>query len=153
MHATAALTTGIHVCPWCRAQHLIFAHLSHHLASAVFQPWRAPACMLLCPWGLGPVPSHVVSPSRGEGRLRPPPGYAQRRGRGSSPHAGIVRAQLRGAPEVVQRVVGHVQQLVGLAQAVPGPVVLGVQVRRSPVRIWTDNIVQVKNGLLESAAL
>lgn len=46
-------------------------------------------------------------------------------------------AHLGGVPEVVERIEGHLQQLVGLAQPVPGPVVLWVQINRPPVGLCT----------------
>jgi len=61
----------------------------------------------------------------------------RRASQGCCPWRRRKNARLGGAPEVVQRVEGHVQQLVRLAQAVPGAVVARVQVHRAPVRLCT----------------
>lgn len=52
-----------------------------------------------------------------------------------TPHARIMWPQLRGPPEVVQGVEGHAQQLIGLPQPIPCPVVSWVQLHSTPVRL------------------
>jgi len=97
-------------------------------------------CMRQCvsrharrPGGAPRAPGRAARRAGQRGR----PARRARRGGGAGWGGGARRrgARLRGAPEVVQRVVGHVQQLVRLAQAVPGAVVARVQVHCAPVRL------------------
>lgn len=55
-----------------------------------------------------------------------------------SPHAGIIGSQLSGSLEVVHGIDRHVQQLIGLAQAVPSPIILGVQGCGSPICVCSE---------------
>ena len=47
------------------------------------------------------------------------------------------RTHLSGMPEVVERIEGHLQQLIGLAQPIPCPVVLRAQIHCPSICLCT----------------
>lgn len=57
-----------------------------------------------------------------------------------TPHARIVRPQVCCPPEVVQCIEGHAQQLIGLPQPIPGPVIPRVQLHCAPVCLCTQHL-------------
>lgn len=54
------------------------------------------------------------------------------------PHTSIVRPELGGALEVMHCIDRHVQQFIRLAEAIPSPIVFGVERCGPPVRIYTS---------------